>query len=80
MIRSGEEIARAQPPNVKSVDTVGAGDTFVGALAVALLEGLPEKKALAFACTAGALATTRIGAQPALPHRSEVDTLIANTV
>ena len=40
---------------------------------VALLEGRPESEALAFACAAGALATTRPGAQTALPWRAEVE-------
>ncbi len=73
LYRDGAEIARAQPPRVDAIDATGAGDTFVGALTVAVLEGRPEPDALRFACAAGALATTRAGAQPALPHRADVD-------
>ena len=62
-------------PKVQVVDTVGAGDTFTGALTVALIEGMAPQDALAFAVTAGALACTRPGAQPSLPQRRDVDAL-----
>jgi len=73
LFRAGRQVAVATPPSVTPVDTTGAGDAFVGALTVALLEGRPESEALAFACAAGALATTRPGAQTALPWRAEVE-------
>lgn len=73
--RAGELLARAAPPPVKVVDTTGAGDTFVAALTLALLEERPLGDALAFACKAGALATTRAGAQPALPLRAQVEAI-----
>ena len=69
-------IARSRPPAVTPVDTTGAGDTFAAALTIALLEGASPQQALDFACTAGALATTRQGAQPSLPYRKEVDALL----
>ena len=52
---------------VTPVDTVGAGDTFVGALAVALAAGLPAATATRAAAAAGAAAVTRPGAQAAMP-------------
>jgi ribokinase len=61
---------------VPVVDTVGAGDAFSGALAVALAEARPPAEALRFACAAGALATTRVGAQPSLPQRGEIEALV----
>lgn len=70
--QGGQCLARAVPPEVAVVDAVGAGDAFVGALAVALLEGMAHEQALRFACTAGALATTRPGAQPSLPRRDDL--------
>lgn len=76
LIRNGETVASAIPPAVAVVDTVGAGDTFVAALAVALLEGQAPQAALRFACAAGACAVTRPGAQPSLPTRAEVDPLL----
>jgi len=61
------------PPAVLPVDTVGAGDTFLGALAVALAEGYEWSEAVRFAHTAAALSTLSLGAQSAMPHRREVD-------
>ncbi len=74
--KHGEIIAEATPPQVNAIDTVGAGDTFTAALTVVLVEGQPPEDALRFACTAGALATTRAGAQPSLPTREEVESLL----
>lgn len=76
MFRKGRKLGRAKPPKVTVVDTTGAGDCFVAALTLALLEGRNETDALAFACAAGALATTKPGAQPALPWREDVDRLL----
>ena len=73
LYQHGALIAEAAPPRVVAVDSTGAGDAFVAALTVALLEGRDPKAALAFACTAGALAATRSGAQPSLPWRVEVE-------
>ena len=77
LFRDGIQIAAAVPPAVDVVDTTGAGDCFVAALTVALLEGQSPADALAFACAAGALAVTRAGAQPSLPWRAEVDAALA---
>jgi ribokinase len=57
---------------VDAVDTTAAGDAFVGALAVALVERRPLESALALACAAGTLAVMRAGAVPSLPDRAEV--------
>lgn len=75
----GARIARAAPPKVEVVDTTGAGDVFVAALTVALSEGQPPQDALEFACAAGALATTRPGAQPSAPSRAEVEAVLGAT-
>lgn len=72
-LRRGREVARAAAPVVEAIDTVGAGDTFVAALMVSLLEGASIDEALETGCVAGALATTVRGAQPALPSRQRVD-------
>ena len=73
LFESGLLIAEAAPPPVIAVDATGAGDAFVGAIVVALLEGQAPDQALAFACAAGALAATRAGAQPSLPTRAAVE-------
>lgn len=70
--RRGREVARAAPPVVEVVDAVGAGDVFCGSLAVDLGRGLSVIDALSRACTAGALTTTRYGAQAALPTAAEI--------
>ncbi|MBM4070815.1 MAG: ribokinase [Planctomycetes bacterium] len=62
---------------VPVVDTTAAGDAFNAGLAVALAELRTIPNAVHFACAAGALATTRPGAQPAMPSRAEVDDLMA---
>ena len=76
LYRHGEKVAAATPPKVRVVDTTGAGDAFVGALVVALIENQPPGEALAFACAAGALAATRPGAQTSLPRRAEVEAIL----
>jgi ribokinase len=76
--RNGAE-TRLPAYSVHVVDTVGAGDAFNGALAVALAEGRPLIDAAGWACAAGAIAVTRPGAQGALPRRDEIDRLIAVT-
>lgn len=78
LLRDGKLLAETAPPKIQAVDATGAGDAFVGALTVALLEGQRPDRALAFACTAGALAATRAGAQPSLPWRAEVDANLRN--
>ncbi|GAA3370239.1 ribokinase [Streptomyces sannanensis] len=60
-------------PQVRAVDTTAAGDTFVGALAVALGEGRPMEKAMAWASAAAALSVQRPGASSSMPYRSEID-------
>jgi ribokinase len=74
--KKGVEIARATPPKVTAIDTVGAGDTFVGALVVALIEGFDPQTALTRACAAGALATTKRGAQSSIPTREELERIL----
>ena len=57
---------------VKAVDTTAAGDTFNGALCVALSEGRKLPQACTFAAKASAIAVTRMGAQPSIPFRWEI--------
>ena len=59
------------------MDTVAAGDAFCAALAVGLAEGRGLRDSVRFGAAAGALAVTRAGAQEAMPHRDEVDRVLA---
>ncbi|WP_135553778.1 ribokinase [Paenibacillus cymbidii] len=61
---------------VTPVDTVAAGDSFNGALAVQLTEGKSLAEAARFANAVGALTVTRQGAIPSLPHRNEVESFM----
>lgn len=56
---------------VKAIDTVAAGDAFNGGLATALVEGQPLPLAVRWGAAAGALSTTKRGAQPSMPGRAE---------
>lgn len=58
---------------VKAVDTVGAGDTFIGAFVSRLTEGASVHDAARFGCAASAIAVTRYGSQPSVPTRKEVE-------
>lgn len=61
---------------VKAVDTVAAGDTFIGAFVARLVEGASVREAAQFGCAAAAIAVTRPGAQPSIPRRVEVEALM----
>jgi len=65
------------PYKVKAIDTTAAGDAYVGALATALGEGKTILDSANFAAAAAALSVTRLGAQPGLPWREEVEHFIA---
>ncbi|RAR45380.1 ribokinase [Paenibacillus sp. MDMC362] len=58
---------------VEAVDTTGAGDTFNGAFAVALSEGMSIADSLRFANRAASLSVTKFGAQGGMPSRLEVE-------
>lgn len=69
---NGTEIVHVPSIAVDVVDTTGAGDTFNGALAVALSEGETLQKAIRFANIAGGLSVTKLGAQGGMPTRDRV--------
>lgn len=58
---------------VKAVDTTAAGDTFCGALCVAISEGKSLKEATEFATAASALTVQKMGAQNSIPYRKEIN-------
>lgn len=62
--------------SVDAIDTTAAGDAFCGALAAALARGEDLRSAVRWACAGGALATTRMGAEPSLPTDAEIKKLV----
>ena len=67
------------PFPVEAVDSVAAGDAFNGGLAVALFEGKSLEEAIRWGAAAGAIACTRRGAIPSMPHREELERLVGET-
>ncbi len=61
---------------VDALDTTAAGDAFNGAFAVALVEGFDLCAALRFGCAAAGISVTRMGAQPSMASRDEVERLL----
>lgn len=74
--KRGEHIL---PIDLKAVETTGAGDTFCGALAVAIAEGMDKISSLHFAVAASAISVTRKGAAASCPTRDEINALIEKT-
>lgn len=64
-------------PEVKAVDTTGAGDSFTGAFAAELARGGDPFSAAQRGVVAGSLATTRPGAYPGIPHQAEIEATLA---
>ena len=60
----------------KVVETAGAGDSFVGAFAAALAEGMAPIAATRFGCAAAGISVTRPGTAPAMPARAEIEALL----
>lgn len=76
LICENDTFHRVEALKVTAVDTTAAGDTFSGALCVAISEGLSMVEAVKFASRASALAVTRMGAQSSIPYRSELSVLL----
>ncbi|HBC86656.1 MAG TPA: ribokinase [Lentisphaeria bacterium] len=76
VIASEDGIRQVPAFKVKPVDTTAAGDTFCGALAVGLVEGMELDEAVRFASAASAISVTRMGAQPSIPFRREIEKFI----
>src|SRR5262249_32561864 len=75
--RDGATLRKCPAFQVKAVDTLGAGDAFHGAFALALAEGREVVAALRFAAAAAGLKCTRLGGSAAAPRRAEVEALLA---
>ena len=72
-ICSNEALTHVPAFAVQAVDATAAGDVFCGSLAVSLVEGLRLAEGVRFASAAAAMAVTRLGAQPSIPRRDEID-------
>jgi ribokinase len=77
ILSAGGSAQHFPAPEVEAVDTTGAGDAFVGALAAKLARGAPLEEAVPYAVLAGAAAVTSEGAQGSLPTPEEVEKLDA---
>jgi len=75
---SGDVDQHLPADEVTTIDTTAAGDAFNGALAVTLAEGKPLIEAVRCGMAAGALASTKRGAQPSLPTRDSVENFLAS--
>jgi ribokinase len=76
LLERGQQIVSVTPPAVGAIDTVGAGDCFVGSFAHCLAHDLTSDQALAVAVAASALSVQRRGAQSSFPSRSEATELL----
>jgi sulfofructose kinase len=72
----GDQVHHQDAFPVTVVDTVGAGDVFHGAFALALGEGRPEESAVQFAAAAAAIKCSRPGGRDGTPHREDVERLL----
>lgn len=63
---------KIEAPVVQAMDTTAAGDTFSGALTVALTENMDWHHAVQFAVKAASISVTRMGAQASVPYRKEI--------
>ena len=73
-----DEIEKGVPGfAIEAVDTTAAGHAFCGALATSLAQGSTIEDAVWVANAAGALAVTKLGAEPSLPKKADLDQFLA---
>ena len=70
--QNGSIQLKINAPIVQALDTTAAGDTFSGAMAVAITEKMDWEKAIRFAVEAASVSVTRLGAQSSIPFRNEI--------
>lgn len=78
LLCTGEKSTHVPSLPVTVRDTTAAGDAFAGALAVRWAESCDLEGSIPFASAAGALAASKAGAQPSLPHREEIDRFLSS--
>ncbi len=76
VLASSKGIIETPAFKVQAVDTTAAGDTFCGALATGIVEGMELDDAVRFASAASAISVTRMGAQPSIPLRRGIEKFI----
>lgn len=74
LLVTASQVTHVNTYKVDVVDTTAAGDAFIGGFASAMLSGKSLKDSVRYGCACGALATTKFGAQPSLPTKTEVET------
>ena len=79
IVQTGGAVVVAPAPAIHPVDTTGAGDTFNGALAAGLADGLDLADAVRRAVAAAAFSTTRPGARGGMPTRAELEGFLGGT-
>jgi ribokinase len=77
LLLDGKDVAHVPAVKVRAVDTTGAGDAFIGSLAVFLGEGSQLRQAVERSNAVAALSVMKVGAQVSFPTREEVECLIA---
>jgi ribokinase len=79
LVEEGKAPLMVSSYKVQAIDTTAAGDAFCGAMAAAYAEGETLANAVKFGCAAGALATTKMGAEPSLPTKEEIEKLVLSS-
>lgn len=74
--RRGSESGGMAAPAITAIDSTGAGDAFHGAFAAGLAAGMDWMELLGYACAAGALCCTQLGARPGLPDKQQMRTFM----
>ena len=73
VVASNQEVIFVPSYKVKAIESLGAGDSYIGALAYALLSGMSLFEGCRFATACSALTVTKCGAQIAMPTLTEVE-------
>lgn len=77
--REGARLYRAPAARVNAVDTTASGDTYLGVLCAAYVNGMPMEDAMRRASAAAGITASRVGAQRAIPTATEVDAFMRET-